>query len=689
VLACVLTSLIAFVLLVAMDAALGQIPARADSTFAAPANDFVAAIYTDVVDLDPALTTDANSLMVSNQIFETLLAYQPGTSMLTPSLAISWTASLDGLAWIFEIHPGVMFHDGTPLDAAAVAFNLQRWWDPANPYHDGDFEFFSGLFGGFKGDPGCLISGISALNDTQVLISLTRPYNPLPSMLTVKAFAIASPRAIQAGTLSTFPIGSGPFRFIAHTPGETISLEANPNYWGERPILDTLTFQVIPDDAGRYAALEAGIVYSVGDLPNNYALQAVDDPRLQVKWRPAIYTGYLGINRAHFPLDNILVRQAIAHAIDKPTLIDNHYSIKFTPASQFMPPMIWGHNPNLPGYTYEPALSISLLETAGFTEGFTTTLSYRGVERPYLPDPAGTASALGALLQVVGIQATVIEYESSEFLEKWKLGELDLFLLGWGADYLHPDNFFSPNLCNPELLGFGDLDTELCDLLEAAQAEPDFDNQVIAYQAASQRVYETLPLAPLVYGQSAILMRFNVEGLEPSPFSVEAYRSVRFADGEQIAVSPDSGGTLVHFDDQSQPTIIAVPAGAVTETTLLRYIAAEPGSVPAGLHSAHHGFQLSAHRDGEILDEFAFLEPVTFTVYYSDSDISGLNETILALYYWNGSRWQDAATTCDPASTYTRDLAANRIDLPVCHLTQFGLFGAALPQFYLPIVLLE
>ncbi len=152
----------------------------------------------------------------------------------SPALAESWTVSPDGKTWTFNLRPGIKFHDNTALDAAAVADNFNRWWDPAHPAHTGSFDWFYRLFGGFKGDANCKIAGVAALNATQFRLTLTSAYSPLPSILAVPAFAIASPAAIQAGTLAVTPVGSGPLllTFVQWSTGDRIQLA------GERRLLE-------------------------------------------------------------------------------------------------------------------------------------------------------------------------------------------------------------------------------------------------------------------------------------------------------------------------------------------------------------------------------------------------------------------------------------------------------------------
>ena len=202
------------------------------SEFASAAGDFVVALDRDVTGLDAALVEDAASLLVTAQIYDTLVAYQPGGSFPVPGLAQSWSASADGLTWTFNLRLGTRFHDGTILDADAVVFNIRRWWDAANPYHNGSFVYFEAVVGGFRGNPNCLITDVYAVGSTQVQIVLAEPNSALLGMLAMPAFGIASPAAIQAGTLEANPVGTGPFRFVERVLGSHISLAANAAYWG-------------------------------------------------------------------------------------------------------------------------------------------------------------------------------------------------------------------------------------------------------------------------------------------------------------------------------------------------------------------------------------------------------------------------------------------------------------------------
>lgn len=656
-------------------------------TFPTPIlNEFVVALDVEPDSLDPAITIDTNARLVSTQIYDTLFKAETGGTAHDFELLENWSRNADATAWTFDLRRDVKFHDGAPLNAAAVVYNFNRWWDPAHPAHIGSFEDFVNFFGGFKGDTNCNLIAVSQTAEYQFKLYFSYPMYHLPAILINTAFSIASPAAIATGTLAAYPVGSGPFKFSGWIPGESISLLSNTSYWLDPPKLDTLTFQVIADEAERVTALNNGLVHSINNI-SDYTLNLyLDNTDVQVKWLPSANVGYLGINRAHTPLDNLKVRQAIAHAVDWQALLQTHYTPGDQVATQFLPPVIWGYNPALTTPTYDPALALTLLTEAGYATGFSTTLSLRDVYRAYLPNPIPTAFAIKGYLDAVGIQTTVTPYENITFLSKVGSGDVDLYLLGWGADYGHPDNFYSPHLCDPNYLGLGPIDTVLCDDLQAALAEPNFLQQIVDYGAAAEYIHDSLPFVPIVHARGGLLVNEDVAGLIPSIYG-EEYQSVYFADAEQTLVDPALPTTVTYTDPLDQPTTVEIPSGAVTESILMRFEPMQEASLPFVFVDTNHAFTLEAIIDGDVQEDFTFETPVTVTIEYSDADVAFIkDEETLLLYFWDGSAWIDAATSCDPVSAYTRDLVENRLSVDICHLSTFALAGESYLNVFGPII---
>ncbi len=135
---------------------------------------FVVALDSPVLTLDPALVTELSSARVVKQMCETLVSYDAETGTFQPRLAVSWAVSGDGRVWTFTLRSGVIFHDGTPLTSDAVVQNITRWFDPASPFHRGDFDYWQMIFGGFRGS-GSIVRSVERVDDYRVRLTLEQP----------------------------------------------------------------------------------------------------------------------------------------------------------------------------------------------------------------------------------------------------------------------------------------------------------------------------------------------------------------------------------------------------------------------------------------------------------------------------------------------------------------------------------
>lgn len=669
----------------------------------------------DIFGLDPAIDTSLNMEVVTGQIYETLTTYDAGSAELVPGLASSWSASADLRDWTFTLRPGVTFQDGSPLNADAVRFNFERWWDPAHPYHGtNDYPFFSSIFR-YRDDPsGSQISGIDVSPDnTQVIIHLSEPSSVLPQRLTLSAFAIASPQAIALGTLSDHPVGTGAYQFSTwDKTNHTIELAEYSGYWGEQPFIPNVVLHQIGDYEDQLEAIKANTLHVVYGIPNEYYESARQDINIHVTWQLETTLGYLGMNRTRGPLTSLLVRQAIAHAIDKQALLANTYSPLDRAANQWLPPTIWGHNLAMVDYEYDPELAADLLESANYPQAFsdpTITLEYRDVYRTYLRNPVEAAEAIQSQLQAVGLQVTIQAVDPAEMIDRVYAGEPEMFLLGWGADYPHPDNFFTPHFCTDFNLAFGGRDETFCASLEATLLKPDLSEQLADYYAAGQYVHDQVPAVPLANGRNMILIRSEVAGLEKASFVPESFRKVFWANGPNEIIPPDEPSTLEVSGSQVLTTAINIPAGAVSEEIVLSYALADQGSAstlreapqsrapagsrpaalvpervpPARMLAAAPQFQLSAYMGSILQPDLQFAAPVDIAIRYDGME-KPIGPETLALYFWDGAQWKDASTTCTPKGTPSLDTGEKTLHVPVCSTGIFGLFGKV--QIFIPAV---
>ncbi|MDQ4065768.1 MAG: ABC transporter substrate-binding protein, partial [Actinomycetota bacterium] len=341
----------------------------------------------DPVALDGALVSDGESLRAIDQMFEGLVTLEPGTTNVVAGLAEEWEVSDDATTYTFTLRDDVEFHDGEPFNAEAVCFNFDRWYNFPKPFQQADATYYyTTVFGGFAGDENALYESCEAQDDTTVVLNLTRPSVSFLSAMALTNFTIASPAALEefgadegrinadslfvpTGTYGTeHPTGTGPYMFSEWIRGERLVMERNPNYWGEfEGNIQTLIFQPIAEGSARLQALQAGDIqgYDLVDPQDYETISGNED--LQLLERPAFNVGYIGMNHAVEPLQDIAVRQAIAHAINRQEVVDAFYAGQGQVATQFMPPELFGYADDVTTYDYDPDKAKQILEDAGYT----------------------------------------------------------------------------------------------------------------------------------------------------------------------------------------------------------------------------------------------------------------------------------------------------------------------------------
>lgn len=294
--------------IVLTNCAAGQQPAPPPTATGetAPAGTLVYGSGGQPVNLEPGNVTDGNSLIVQQQIYNRLLEFKPGTTELAPALATEWSSTPDGKTWTFKLRSGVKFHDGTPFDAAAVVFNVGRWWDPNHPngYRNAgkSYEIWQQIFGGFKGTPNALMETVTAVDPMTVRFVLRRPFAAFPSAIATGYFGMASPTAVQKagaayGTASAMAVGTGPFQFKEWRTGDRVVLTKNPNYWQpDLPQSEQLVIRFVTDPAARLAQLRAGQIDFTVDLAPDQRQELANDPNVQAIARPSFNVGYLALN---------------------------------------------------------------------------------------------------------------------------------------------------------------------------------------------------------------------------------------------------------------------------------------------------------------------------------------------------------------------------------------------------------
>lgn len=368
------------------------------ATGAMAKNDITLAMQLEPPHLDPtsAAAGAIDSVLYSN-VFEGLTRFASDGSII-PGLAQSWVISDDGLTYTFKLAEGVTFHDGTTMDAEDVKFSLDRARaeDSANAQ--------KALFAS--------IADVEAVDASTVKITLSAPNGSLLFNLAWGDAVIVAPESIE--NIKQAPVGTGAFKFANWVQGDNITLEKNADYWGTPAKLDKVTFKFISDPTAAFAAVMAEDVdvFAGYPAPENVP-QFEADPRFQVIVGNTEGETILSTNNKMPPFDNVKVREAMAHAIDRQAIIDGAMFGLGTPIGTHFAP----HNPDYVDLTadsaYDPEKAKALLAEAGFAEGFTTTLK--------LPPPSYArrgGEIIAAQLREVGIQTEITNLEWAQWLEE-------------------------------------------------------------------------------------------------------------------------------------------------------------------------------------------------------------------------------------------------------------------------------
>lgn len=513
-------------------------PSAAGTT--APPARFSFATAARPVTLDPALASDTESYRVTRQVLEGLVGVDALTSSPVPLLAESWTQSKDRRSYTFELRRDVTFHDGEPFNADAVRRNFERWYNLPESVRTGSLMYKS-VFRGYSDSPkDAIYKGCTVEDEYTVRVDLTEPLDSFIAALTAPAFAISSPKALdeaaadaltqerngrKVSAYGTHPVGTGPFSFSSWD-GDTVELTAYAGYWGEAGQISSVVFRTISTPEGRLRALKKGevdgydlvTVNDVGDLARNGQ---------QIQQRDPYSVLYLGINQSFPGLDNVLMRQAVAHAIDKPAVLDGLFLNGTKPANQFVPEKLGLTSDSVAGYGYDPDKAADLLKEAGY-DGRELPFYYpRRVTRSYLPTPEKVYARLSSQLTAAGFNIRPVPVDWSEgYLEKVQGKEDRAFhLLGLAGSYEAGDNFLG-SLFGRYTEEFAFNDPEVFSGIEKARTLAEGQDRTDAYHAISDRISQRVPAVPLAFPISALALSPRVASYPTSPVLNEVFNRI-------------------------------------------------------------------------------------------------------------------------------------------------------------------
>ncbi|MFC0444747.1 ABC transporter substrate-binding protein [Pseudidiomarina halophila] len=496
---------------------------------------------------NPQLGTSGTTIdATSAQIYDRLIDYDDHQQKFVPALAESWQTLDNGTRYRFTLRPNVQFHQApwfTPsraFNADDVVFTFKRWLNEDHPYHEvngGSYPFFtaSGL--------SRLITDVVAVNETTVDFYLKHSNSSFLANLATDFAVILSAEygaellvRGEPAEIDKQPIGTGPFVFEEFRKDLIIRYQRHDDYWREPAHIEQLVYSITPNANKRMLKLITGecdvIPYPL--VEELAQLDTGDEIQISSTVNPNI--AFWAFNTEHPPFDDVLVRRAMASAINRKAIIQTIYNGNAKLATGVLPETSWAYSPVDQTYGYNPERARELLIEAGYGDGFEFDIWAMPVQRAYNPNAQKMAELIQSDLAQIGVTANIVSYEWNAFRRRLARDEHDSVLIGWIADNADPDNFFRPLLsCNA--LNVGTNRANWCepgfdDLLVQAISEENTDSRKKLYQEVENWVYREAPLVPIANSMRFQAHRSDVHGVEVPAYGGVSFRNA-YRDGKR------------------------------------------------------------------------------------------------------------------------------------------------------------
>jgi peptide/nickel transport system substrate-binding protein len=453
--------------------------------------------------LDPPLYTTVSERQIFYSIYDPLVGMNEDLSIV-PHLARSWQVSADGLEWTFSLASGVKFHDGTPFNAQAAKFNLDRLMDPAT--------------GSALRQQVAAIKEVQAPDNLTIKIILSQPFTPLLAWLAEGPGFMASPTAVGkwGKEYGRHPVGTGPFEFVEWVKGDHLTLQRFKDYWESGlPYLDEVVFKPVRDPTVQLAGLRTATLDLVDDVAANEVagLRAAQDRKLYelkgARW-PMVR-----LNLAKPPLDNKAIRQALSLAIDRDAIVKAVYFGNATPAFGPISPTYKAvYDPAVEqfGFKRDVAKAKQKLVEGGQPNGFTLPLDITGT-----PGQTRLGELIKAQLAEIGVTVEIGTFEPTALTDRMTSRGFVAAVGSWtprpdvdGTMYGH---FHSTGNVNHVSYRNPKVDA----LLDRTRVLPPGDERIQKFREAQQLIVDDAPWIFLVFETKAMATLKSVEGLPLIP----------------------------------------------------------------------------------------------------------------------------------------------------------------------------
>lgn len=474
----------------------------------------------DVLDVQKSFAL-STGMVLGRNVFDRLVEHNEKLEIV-PGLAESWEPNADGSVWTFRLRKGVKFHDGTPFNAEAVKFNVERALNPELKLPAGNFSWTG-------------VDKVEIVDENTVRITCKGPNAALLNNIADSGLgAIQSPTTVKGSPDGRFnPVGTGPFKFVKWTPGDELVLEANPEYWGGRPYLDKIVIKPVPDSAARVAMLEKGEVQLITQTPLQQITRLKGIKDIAIDMPESTSWTYISLNNQKAPFDDLTVRQAINYAVDKKKILD---TILFGVGRVADSPLgsAYPVHAASPAYEYDSKKAKALLAEAGWKAGSDGILTKDGKRfavtllMPIGRFAAGQeiAEAVQAYLKDVGIEVKVVSQEwatySASIRKPFEQFEFDMVMAGWGT--ADPDTGMRYALHSASAPPKGGnfafyKNTRVDELIDQGVKTTDVSGRKAAYKEAQELVMKDAAWLFMLERREAVSRRAVLNDVKPVPSS--------------------------------------------------------------------------------------------------------------------------------------------------------------------------
>ena len=455
--------------------------------------------------MDPRVGTDESSQRVHQLIFDHLLVIDDDLRIVAEPPALAERLETpDPMTYVVHLRRGVRFHDGHELTARDVVHTFGSFLDP---------DFVSPRKGAYR-----MLESVTALDDYRVQFKLREPFGSFPVQLVMHVVPAGAGDALR-----TFPIGTGPYRFLRHVTDEQVELAAFEGYWDGLPQNAGIVLRIIPDETMRGLELRKGSAdLTINDVSPDIAHQLQEDA-LTVTTAPGVDYAYIGLNMRDPVLADKRVRHALGYAIDRQAIVDFLRRGLARPAVGVLAPVAWAFEPDVHQFTHDVERAKRLLDEAGY------------------PDPDGEgplprlrlslktstdeffrlqAAVIQQNLRLIGIDVDVRSYEFATFYADVLSGNVQMYTLQW-VGVTDPDmlrRVYHSAQVPPN--GFNRIyyrNVEVDRMIDLATTAATDDDRLRYYSAVQKLVAEDAPYISLWYKTNIAVARPNITGVQLSP----------------------------------------------------------------------------------------------------------------------------------------------------------------------------